>query len=123
MLIHSGARHTLTVPKVGDQLNNQRLAVVVSNEHGVDSCVVDLLTYRGVIKCLCYCSQVTTGTEIKELEWHMKHQRTDRTKGETAKTSKVYYFLSVEHRQTDYLNESNYYCFVYAIAIDFDQVV
>ena len=44
----AGARHTLTVPKVGDQLNNQRLAVVVSNDHGVDSCVVDLLTYRGI---------------------------------------------------------------------------
>jgi len=45
----AGARQTLTVPKVGDQLNNQRLAVVVSNDHGVDSCVVDLLTYRGII--------------------------------------------------------------------------
>ena len=47
-MICSGARHTLTVPKVGDQLNNQQLAVVVSNDHGVDSCVVDLLTYRGI---------------------------------------------------------------------------
>ena len=41
------------MPKVGDQLNNQRLAVVVSNDHGVNSCMVDLLTYRGiVISCL-----------------------------------------------------------------------
>jgi len=45
----AGARHTLTVQKVGDQLNNQRLAVVVSNDHGVNSCVVDLLTYRGIL--------------------------------------------------------------------------
>ena len=47
MFSMAGVRHTLTVPKVGDQLNNQRLAVVVSNDHGSDSCVVDLLTYRG----------------------------------------------------------------------------
>ena len=46
--VYTGVRHTLTVPRVGDQLNNQQLAVVVSNDHGVDSCVVDLLTYRGI---------------------------------------------------------------------------
>jgi hypothetical protein len=41
--------YRLHVKRVGDELHRKTLSVTASNEFGSDSCVVDLLTYRGTI--------------------------------------------------------------------------
>lgn len=44
----------LHVKRVNEELHRKTLSVTASNEYGSDSCVVDLLTYKGIFLFIMY---------------------------------------------------------------------